>query len=277
MTDSSSNKQLAPMDKLKNMIAHPSVAQQFENCMGENKSLFVASLIDVYGSDTYLQKCDPKYVIQEALKAATLKLPINKNLGFAYIVPYQKSKKVGTAWVKEQIPQFQIGYKGYIQLAMRTGAYKYINADVVYEGELQSTDKLSGEINLNGTRTGGTIIGYFAYIETLNGFKKIMYGTKEQITAHAEKYSASFKSATSAWKTNFDEMAIKTMLRNLLSKYGVMSVEMASAFSADYDERTAEARHDDDIIEHANSDIIDIEGEDVAEAPETAKSVGPSF
>jgi phage RecT family recombinase len=111
------------VQNLKLTLAKASVQEQFKNALAHNAPLFIASLIDIYGGDTNLQKCQPSAVIMEALKAATLRLPINRSLGFAYIVPYGSK------------PEFQIGYKGYIQLAMRTGAYRYINADVVYEGE----------------------------------------------------------------------------------------------------------------------------------------------
>lgn len=212
---------LRPIDRLKGMLDAESVQKQFSDVLGENKGPFIGSIIDLYNSDTYLQKCDPKQVIMEALKAATLKLPISKQLGFAYIVPYRDT------------PQFQLGYKGMIQLAQRTGAYKYINAGVVYEGEFKSRDKLTGAIDLSGEALSGEIVGYFAYIETLNGFSKGIYWTKEEVKRHAQRYSKSFKSNTSAWATNFDEMAQKTVLRALLSKYGIMSIEFQTALTLD--------------------------------------------
>lgn len=258
-TTNNNQKQVAkrPVDRLKAICSQASVEEQIRNAMGENASLFIASLIDVYGSDNYLQKCDPGAVVKVALNAATLKLPINKGLGFAYIVPYNN------------VPQFQIGYKGYIQLAMRTGAYRYINADVVYEGELKSVDKLRGSIDLSGKRISDKVVGYFGYIETLNGFKKTLYGTVEDVTAHAKRYSAGFSRANGAWKTNFDEMAIKTMLRLLLSKYGVMSVEMVDAFTKD--DRTPEAQFEDNANEYANGDFIDVETGEVNSGDQDVK------
>lgn len=252
---------LTPVQKLKAIIGTDSVQEQFKNALDKGAPLFVASLIDIYSNDKYLQKCSPQAVIMEALKAATLKLPINKNLGFAYIVPYGNE------------PQFQLGYKGYIQLAQRTGQYKYINADVVYEGEFKGHNKITGELDLSGEATSDNVIGYFAYIETVNGFKKTVYWTKEKITAHAKRYSKSYHKSNSAWQTNFDEMALKTMLRNILSKYGVMSVEMMSAFTADTaDERTPEAKAQDEINANANSEFIDIEGGPVDEQEEQSQS-----
>ena len=261
------SKSLTPVQKMKSIINADSVQEQFRNALKDGAPLFIASLIDIYGNDKNLQKCEPKDVIMEALKAATLKLPINKQLGFAYIVPYGSE------------PQMQIGYKGYIQLAMRTGQYKYINADVVYEGELKGHNKLTGEVDLSGEATSDKVVGYFAYIETVNGFRKPLYWTKEKVLAHAKRYSKSFNIKSSAWQTNFDEMALKTMLRNLLSKYGVMSVEMMNAFTADSaDERTPEAQVEDEIRENANSEVIDIQATPVE--PEEEGEItfeGPGF
>lgn len=232
-----------PIDRLKQVMASPSVLQQFQNALDKNSNLFVASLIDLYASDTYLQQCDPAQVVAEALKAATLKLPINKSLGFAYIVPYKKQGK--------QIPQFQLGFKGMIQLAMRSGIYKYLNADLVYEGEYKGYTKLTGELDLSGVRTGDTVVGYFAYIESTNGFKKSIYATRSDIEAHAKKYSKAYERDSSPWKTEFDQMAIKTMLRKLLSKYGLMTVDMADGMRSDDD-------FEDDYRTNANSVPLDM-------------------
>lgn len=222
------NGQLTRIDHLKKMIDAPSVQEQFKNALAENTGPFVASLIDLYNGDTYLQNCEPKQVIMEALKAAVLKLPINKSLGFAYIVPYKSNNVL--------VPQFQIGYKGLIQLAMRTGQYRIINADIVYEGEFRSRNKLTGEFDLRGEKKSDVIVGYFAYIELLNGFSKTLYMSKQRVTEHAQKYSKSYNTANSPWKKEFDAMAIKTVLRNLLSHYGFLSVDMVSAIDTDPDQ-----------------------------------------
>jgi len=237
-----------PIDRLKNILAAQSVKEQFEAVLKENAGAFVASIIDLYNTDRTLQMCDPKNVVMEALKAASLKLPINKQLGFAWIVPYRDSK------TGQYIPTFQLGYKGYIQLCMRTGAYRYINADVVYEGELVKQDKLTGEIEIDPSkRISDKKIGYFAFIETLNGFRKTLYMSVEEVTKHAERYSKSYGRESSVWATDFDSMALKTCLRLLLSKYGVMSVEMQQAYIQD----------SVDVVEFADQAIS--EEDDVAE------------
>src|SRR5690606_38937426 len=117
--------------------------------------------------------------------------------------------------------------KGYIQLALRTGAYRYINADVVYEGELVRRDKLTGAIELDpDKKTSDKIVGYFAYLETLNGFSKAWYMTVDEVRRHAERYSKSYRNPKSQWHEDFDGMALKTCIRQLISKYGIMSTEM---------------------------------------------------
>jgi recombination protein RecT len=260
----STKNQITPVQRLKTALSAESVQEQFRNALQDSAPLFIASLIDIYGSDRNLQECEPAAVIMEALKAATLRLPINKNLGFAYIVPYRSKGKAE--------PQMQIGYKGLIQLAMRTGEYRYLNADVVYEGELKSYDKLTGHMDLNGERKSDKVVGYFAYLELLNGFTKAVYWTKEQVIEHAKRFSKSYSSQYSPWQTDFDSMALKTVLRNLITKWGVMSIEMVSAV-----DRDIESDAQMEIAENANSevldidDVVDVEFEDVPVPPKTKK------
>lgn len=239
------------IDILKGMLNAPSVQEQFRNALHDKKDIFVASLIDLYTGDKQLQACEPKLVVAEALRAAALNLPINKALGFSYIVVYNNSHKLpdGT-WQKVPTPTFIPGYKGYIQLAMRTGQYKTINADVVYEGELSVVDKLTGGISFDGHRTSDKVVGYFAYFELLNGFAKCLYMSVEDMARYAKRYSKGIRAQTTVeqlealansgapgkavgWEGNFNDMAIKTVIRRLLGKYGYLSVEMASAIEDD--------------------------------------------
>lgn len=186
------------IDVLKNMLSAPSVVEQFKNALAKNSSTFIASIIDLYNSDSNLQLCEPKAVVMEALKAAVLKLPINKALGYAYIIPYNNSKKDPKTggYVKVMEPTFQLGYKGYIQLAERSNQYRTINADVVYEGELRKVNKLTGEIAFDGDKTSDKVVGYFCYFELLNGFSKTLYMTVEQMATHAKRYSKGLKKET---------------------------------------------------------------------------------
>ena len=250
-----------------------SVQQQFRNALGEHKDIFVSSLIDLYNGDKSLQACNTNALVCEALRAATLRLPLNKALGFAYIVVYNNNVKDERGmWHKVPTPTFIPGYKGYIQLAMRTGQYKTINADLVYEGELRKVNKLTGEIVFDGERKSDKIVGYFCYFELINGFSKTLYMSVEDMAAYAKRYSPSISrdatvdslvklaqenkpSQKVGWMGNFNDMAIKTVVRRLLSKYGYLSVEMQGAIATDT-EGTEYADRNDAISDNANKAVI---------------------
>ncbi len=251
--DNNNNGQVAvtKIESLKSILNADSVQAQFKNALNENSGSFVASVIDLFSGDSYLQACDPKLVVMQALKAAVLKLPINKSLGFAFIVPFKQNGV--------QVPQFQLGYKGYIQLALRTNQYRIIHAEEVYEGEYRTKNKLTGEFDLNGTAKSEVIIGYFAHIELLNGFSKTLYMSKEKVTAHAQKYSKSYSQQFSPWKTEFDAMAKKTVLRNLLGHYGILSVEMSGAMAGD----DVDDQVQDEISKNGNGKAMDFQEADV--------------
>lgn len=295
-TQSSTAVATAPkkVDVLKNMLNAPSVMEQFNNALAKSAPTFVASVIDLYNGDTNLQQCEPKAVVMEALKAAVLKLPINKALGYAFIIPFNNSVKDDKGnWVKKMVPTFQMGYKGYIQLAMRTGQYRTINADVVYEGELRKANKLTGEIAFDGEKKSDKVVGYFCYFELLNGFSKTLYMTVEQMAEHAKRYSKGLKkettvesllnlsnlpvapdSKTVGWMGNFHGMAVKTVIRNLLGKYGYLSVEMQQAIVNDTEGDTSENR-DSLVHENGNAqvfDATDVQYEDVSTGTATPQA-----
>lgn len=264
--------QRRPVDILKSMLKADSVQEQFTNALGQHRDAFIASVIDLYTSDKALQTCKPQDVIAQALKAASMQLPINKALGFAYIVVYNNSVKVKDEqgrdqWVKVPTPTFIPGYKGYIQLAMRTGQYRFINADFVYEGELRTVNRLTGEVSLDGERKSDKIVGYFGYIELLNGFSKTLYMSVEDMAKYAKRYAPSLGSGTTVealiklanteqtkkavgWNGNFNDMALKTVIRRLLSKYGYLSVEMQGALT---DDIAVNETRNDLLAENANS------------------------
>lgn len=279
-------KQPKPVDLLKSVIKAESVQQQFQNALGKHKDEFVASLIDLYTGDLSLQKCKPQAVVAEALRAATLHLPLNRALGFAYIIVFNNSVKDPETgqWTKVPTPTFVPGWKGYVQLAQRTAQYKCINTDVVYEGELRTSDKLTGMIDISGKKTSDKIIGYFAYFKLMNGFEKMFYVSIEDMAKYALRYSPSFKgqnkptvdaliksaqsgqtSSKVGWEGNFNEMAKKTCIRQLFSKFGYLSIEMMNAVANDDDEAMSD--RNGLIAENANAEEIpDVDFEVVDES-----------
>lgn len=274
-TQAFAQQQPKPVDLLKSVIKAESVQQQFQNALGKHKDEFVASLIDLYTGDPQLQRCKPQAVVAEALRAATMRLALNKALGFAYIIVFNNSVKDPATgqWMKVPTPTFVPGYKGYIQLAMRTGQYRTINANMVYEGELSNVDKLSGTIAFDGEKKSDKVVGYFCYFELLNGFSKVLYMSVEDMAKYALRYSPSFKgkekptfealvkqaqsgqvSNEVGWKGNFNDMALKTVIRRLLSKYGYLSIEMMNVIAKDDDEAMSD--RNGLIAENANVEVL---------------------
>jgi len=220
-----------PITMIKTYLAAPNVTEMFRQCLGDSAQVFMASLAELAGGDKSLQQCDPQELVHEALKAATLKLPINKNLGQAWIIARKNNREGG-----RMVPAMQIGYKGLKQLALRTGMYRHLNDGEVFEGEYLGTDKLTGEPNLYGKKTSDTVVGYFSHLELHNGFRKTIYMTTDEILAHAKKFAGpSLAKKDSVWNTNFPSMARKTVLTALLSKHGLISIEMAEGMSYDAD------------------------------------------
>lgn len=235
---------------IKQLMSAGSVKKRFEETLGKKAPQFMASVINLVNSDTNLQKCDQMSVVSSAMVAAALDLPIDKNLGYAWVVPY------GTK------ANFQLGYKGYIQLALRTGQYRNINVIEVYEGELIKWDRLTEEIELDfEQRKSDKVIGYVGYFELINGFRKTVYWSKEEIEAHRKKFSKT----GFAWKDNYDAMAMKTVIRNMLNKWGILSVEMQKAYIEDI--------KDPDTVEQEvdNIEIVDAEYEEVNDKQEVVE------
>lgn len=266
------NQTQTPVRTIEDWVASENIKQKFNEVLDKGAGAFVTSILSLVKSTPQLAAADPKTVISAAMTAATLKLPIDPNLGFAYIIPYGKEA------------QFQMGYKGYIQLAMRTGQYKTINASVVYEGQVEGVDFITGEI-IRGTKKSDKVAGYVAYFELINGFSKMVYMTKEEMLRHAQTFSKSFSRSSSVWKTNFDAMGLKTVIRRLISKYGIMSIEMqgaglATALSADKEyERPAE-QNVTPLEEAAEAQTIDAEEaapEETSAPPEADPLEGINF
>jgi len=242
-----SSKQLSPAGRMKNILSSAAMQDLIKRTLKDKAELFTASILEVFSADSYLQQCDPAAVAKECMKAATLNLPLSKALGFAWVVPFKG------------VPTFQIGWKGYVQLAQRTGAYRFINAGPVFEGELRKVSKLTGEVDIEGDATSDTVIGFFAYIELTNGYSKSLYWTVEKMQAHAIKYNQQCKRAgklQGVWSSDFEAMGTKTVLSTLIRRYGIMSTEMLGAVSEEYD---AEEAAKIEIAGHANAEEISSE------------------
>lgn len=222
---------------LKSILATQAIRKQLKSLLGERAGHFMMAIIQVVEGTPQLQQAEPQSIINAAIASAVLNLPIEKNLGFAYIVPYNDKNK-------GMLAQFQMGYKGYIQLALRSGEYKYINAIEIKEGEIQGYNILTGELNLKfiedlDKRLETKTVGYASYIEFNNGFRNTLFMTVGQVKNHAEKYSQSYQYdlrkgySMSNWSKNFDAMALKTVLKLNLSKFGALSVEVQKALQTD--------------------------------------------
>ncbi len=216
---------------LQQVLNSAGIKRRFEELLDSSAPSFISSILSIVKSNSKLQECSTNSILAAAGIAAALKLPINPSLGFAYIVPYK-----GHA-------QFQLGWRGYVQLAMRSGQYRTLNSGAVREGQIAEIDFVTGEI-VRGEKISDTIVGYVAYMELINGFHKTLYMTVEELQAHAEKYSQSYAydsrtgRKSSVWSTNFDAMAKKTVLKKLLNNFGIISIDqqsvaLATALQAD--------------------------------------------
>ncbi|WP_288323043.1 recombinase RecT [uncultured Enterococcus sp.] len=234
---------------LKALMNTPTMKSKFKEVLKEKSDGFMASVLNLVNNDSYLSSVDPMSIVTSAMVAASLDLPVDKNLGYAWIIPYK-----GKA-------QFQLGYKGYIQLAQRSGQYQSLNVIEVYEGELRGWNRLTEQFEFDPEgRLSDKVIGYVGYFELLNGFKKTVYWTKQEIELHKRKFSKS----DFGWKKDFDAMAKKTVLRNMLSKWGILSVEMQKATVTD-ENVVKDINENGDILSDTNVE------EDIPERKEAEK------
>lgn len=234
----------------KSLFGQKSIQERFEKLLGKKSQGFISSVLQVVNGNKLLSAADPQTVLNAAATAAALDLPINPNLGFAWIVPYKGSA------------QFQMGWKGFVQLALRTNQYQNINTTEVYENQFKSFNRLTEELDANFDVPGeGEIVGYAGYLKLKSGFSKTTYWSKEEVIAHAKKYSQAYgKGSMSPWndKDQFHAMAKKTVLKNLISKWGIMSIEMQTAQLADQSVQTEEGQFE--YVD--NTKVIDTEAVD---------------
>lgn len=254
-----------------------------QNTMKENKGAFTTSLMELFTSDPQLMQCDPNALMGEAVKAAGLRLPINKQLGQAYIVVFNnKDKETGKII---PTPTLIIGTKGYINLALRTNKYININKGTVYEGEFMGFDKVTGSLDISGEKISDVPVGYFAYFKQKSGFEKIMYMTIDDVCKFAKTYAPTVKFSKITWQelkelaikqsvegkggglgwyAGFQDMAEKTVLRQLLSSWGELSVDAEQVINAD-ERPSAIQQRDEEFAEDKKVIVVDAETGEVKE------------
>lgn len=238
---------------------------------GKNGQRFISAVVSAVNNNPTLQECTNQSILSAALLGEALKLSPSPQLGQYYMVPYNDREK-------GKVAQFQLGYKGYIQLAIRSGQYKKLNVLAIKEGELIHFDPLNEEIEVNliedeEQREAAPTIGYYAMFEYVNGFRKAIYWSKKRMEAHALKYSNGYraKKGYTFWERDFDGMAYKTMLRQLISKWGIMSIDMATAMDSDM-----AVIHEDgtkDYVEIDESAVIDAEVVEEPKQPSKPENV----
>ena len=243
------------------------VKNRFNELLGKNGAAFLSTVISLCNENSKLKECSPQSIVSAAALAATLNLPVTPSLGQAYIVPYK-----GKA-------QFQIGVKGMLQLALRSGQYQNLHVGAICEGQIKERDPFTGEL-IRGEKISDTVVGYVAYMELVNGYKKTLYMTVDEIEKFAVKYSPSYAydkragKKSSLWSTDFDAMAKKTMLKKLLREYGIMSIDQQSndlqkALKADQIEDEDPFTPDGEVVDIETGeileDVIDVTAKEVAD------------
>lgn len=206
--------------------------KRFDEILGQKAPQFISSVVTMASNDAMLAKVvasAPQTIITSALQAAALDLPINPQLGTAYVVPFKNKVKKpdGTEYWRDEATMI-IGWKGLVQLAQRTGLYKKINADFIYEGERIVNDRITGDVHIEGEKTSEKVIGYLAYFQLINGFEKCVCWTREKAVSHEAK-NRKGQYQSKAWRDDFDSMALKSVVRNLISKWGPMSIDYHTA------------------------------------------------
>ena len=220
------------LQKFNAMLENTRTQEYLTNVLGEKKQTFVSNMVALVSSNKALSECDPSTIMFSCLKATALGLAIDPSLGLAWVLPYRDNKNNTT------VATFQLGAKAYTQLALRTAQYKKINVRDVRDGEIVGEDFVSGEMQfkkLEKDREKAPVVGYVAMFELINGFGKQLYMSNEEIDAHAKRFSQTYRKGYGLWtdKDMRPKMAEKTVLKLLLSKWGVLSVEMEQAIKSD--------------------------------------------
>lgn len=226
------NKQVVKtgLQKFNSFMENTRTQEYLQSVLNDRKSLFVTNMVSLVANNKSLQECQPASIMYAGIKAVGLNLSLDSNLGYCYVLPYKDNKN------KTTVATFQVGVKGLVQLAMRSGQFKSLNVGDVREGEIVEEDFLSGEMKfkrLQKDRNKAKVVGYFAYMKLLNGFEKTLYMNVEDLKAHGLRYSQTFKRGFGLWADDFSKMAEKTVLKQLLNRYAPLSIEMETALKAD--------------------------------------------
>lgn len=231
------------------------VKNRIKEVLANRSNQFITSALSLVNSDAKLQMCDPNSLFNACLVSASLNLPINNNLGFAYIIPYNDK-------AKGMVAQFQIGYKGFRQLAINSGQYKEIDVKPVYEGQLVEDDSFRGFHFEWKSKISDNVIGYASYFSLLSGFDSIYYASVEEIEKHAKKYSQTYKKGFGNWKDEFPKMAMKTVVKlHLNSGFAPISIDMQKAIISDQSVIRNEETLDVDYTDNTNEKETDFDRE----------------
>lgn len=232
---------------LSGLVERPDIKARFEKMLGERAGTFLTSVLQIVASNELLKQADPISVLNGAATAATLDLPLNNSLGFVYLIPFNIKQSDGS---KKVVATFVIGYKGLLQLAQRSAQYKNISATPIYQGQLINENPLTG-YTFDFKKKSNKVIGYAAHFSLVSGFEKTIYWTKEEVLSHAKKYSKTYGKQGSAWDTDEEDMACKTVLRQLIGKFGPMSIDYQKAEAIDetvYSDLTNEQEQIADVV-----------------------------
>lgn len=251
-------------------MTNDAVKQQISNVVGKNADKFITAITSAVNANPALSECTNSSIVSAALLGTSLNLSPSPQLGQFYLVPFNDNVN------HRKAAQFILGYKGYIQLALRSGQYKKLNVLSIKEGELVKYDPLNEDIDVHliedeEEREKAPTIGYFAMFEYLNGFRKTMYWSRTKMEAHARKYSKGYAAhkGYTFWEKDFDGMAYKTMLRQLISKWGIMSIEMASAIDADMSVVNSDGTKDYVEMEEVPEGVVEAPAQEVKDSQDT--------
>lgn len=245
---------------VKSLFNRDDVKTKFQELLGKRAPSFITSVLQIVSQNNLLAKADPASIYQAAAVAATLDLPLNNNLGFAYIVPFNAKQPDGTY---KQVAQFQLGYKGFKQLSLRSGQFVTINATDVREGEIKKFDRLTGQIDFEWIenfeeREKKKVVGYVSYFELINGYSQTLYMTIQQLDKHGKKYSQTFKKGFGLWKDDFEAMCLKTVTKLNLSKNAPLSIDLQRAVVVDQ----AIIKDSESLdVSYADNDAVEIDKE----------------